>query len=118
MLSSSSRYLWTSTRLKFNATAPGPSYYSCYLLSDNGRFGYRMFMLPTSGDPGAALAVSPAFWSDEYAAFSYYPGGDVEILKLQGKKEADDGVEYETARVVAKLSIGDSGCCANMIWYT
>jgi carboxy-cis,cis-muconate cyclase len=77
-----------------------------------------MFMMPTSVNPGAALAVIPAFWSEEYAAVSYYPGGDIEILKLEGRKETADGIEYETARAVVKSGVGDAGCCANVIWYT
>ena len=116
MLSPSNKYLWASARLKVSSTGPGSSYISCFLLADNGLIVKRMFMVPTSVGPGAALAVSPAHWSDEYVAVSYNPGGDVEILKLEGRKETENGVEYKTASVVAKLGIGDTGCCANMIW--
>ena len=118
MLSPSGKYLWASTRLRVDATGPGPSYISCFLLDDNGLIVKRMFTVPTSVDPGAALAVTPAFWGEDYAAVSYYPGGDVEILKLEGLKETADGAEYETARAVAKLNVKDAGCCANMIWYS
>jgi carboxy-cis,cis-muconate cyclase len=118
MLSQSSKYLWASTRLKVNSTGPGSSFISCFLLADDGHVVKKMFTMPTSTDAGAPLAITPASWSDEYAAVSYYPGGSIEILKLEGRKETADGVEFETAKAVVKARLAEAGCCANTIWYS
>jgi carboxy-cis,cis-muconate cyclase len=77
-----------------------------------------MFMVPTTTTGGWANAISPAFWSDEYAALADTPDGYVQIWKMEGRDETALGIEYSTARAVAQVDIGDGGCCANVIWYS
>jgi carboxy-cis,cis-muconate cyclase len=116
MLSKSGRYLWATARAQNNTDNYG--YISAFLLSESGAIVKKMFMVPTTTVGGIANAISPAFWSDEYAAMTDVPTGYVEMFKMEGRKETVDGVEYATARPVAKVTIGDKGCCANVIWYS
>ncbi|KAK0714188.1 Lactonase, 7-bladed beta-propeller-domain-containing protein, partial [Lasiosphaeria miniovina] len=116
MLSPSGRYLWATARAQRNVDVVG--YISCYLLAADGAIVKLMFMVPTTTTGGWANAISPAFWSDEYAALADTPTGYVQIWKLSEPKDTPQGVEYGTAKAVARVDIGDGGCCANAIWYT
>ena len=121
MLSSSGggggpRYLWATARGKGNDTT---GFVSVFLLGDDGGIVKRMFRVPTTTGGGMANAISPAFWGDEYAAMTDYPNGYVLMWKMEGRRERGDGlVEYTTARAVARVDVGDGGCCANAIWYS
>ena len=116
MLSASGRYLWATARPSPSSSWTG--YVACFLLADDGNMVRPMFRIPTTEAGGAAEAVSPAPWSDEYAAMAHHPGGYVEVLKMEGRRETGQGVEYASAKVVARVDIGDGGCCANAIWYS
>ncbi len=70
-------------------------------------------MVPTTTVGGIANQVSPATFSDEWMALSDYPKGYVEIWQVK-KSTKWNGT---TAVPVAKVDIGDGGCCANTIWY-
>lgn len=72
-------------------------------------------MKPTSSGQ-TTNAITPAFWSDEFAVFTAAPHGTVEVLKLKGKTNSDHGVEFSAADSVANTTISDGGCCANAIW--
>ena len=69
------------------------------------------------GKGSGSIAIMPAPWSDEYAIYSDSPGGYVEVLKLDGRNETELGVEYSTAKSVARLQIAAKSCCANALWY-
>ncbi len=116
MLSPSERYLWATARARRGASNVG--YISAYLLDKDGRIVKQMFRIPTTTTGGIANAISPAPFSDEYAAMTDTPTGYVQMFKMEGRKETDDGVEYATARPVARVDIPDGGCCANVIWYS
>lgn len=113
-LSPSARYLWATAQAR-NQTETG--FISAFLLGDDGHIVRRMFRVPTARG-GGANAVSPAFWSDEYAAVTSHNQGYVEIWKMDGPRDTRDGTEYTAARAVAKVEIADGGCCANAIWYS
>lgn len=70
-------------------------------------------MEPTTTTGGIANQVSPAPFSDEWMVLSDFPRGYVEIWQVMNLREWE-GI---TARPVAKVEIGDGGCCANTIWY-
>ena len=76
-----------------------------------------MFMVPTITVRGWANQISPAPWSDEYAAMADHPTGYEQMLKMKGRQETEHGVEYTTATPVTRVDIADGGCCANPIWY-
>ena len=120
MLSPSGRYLWATSRSQAAANQTGQI--SVFLLADDGAIIKKMFMVNTTTTGGIANAISPAFWSDEYAAMAdnsnRVQNGYVQIWKMQGRKETSDGIEYQTAVPVAKADMGDTGCCANVIWYS
>ncbi|KAK3356414.1 Lactonase, 7-bladed beta-propeller-domain-containing protein [Lasiosphaeria hispida] len=116
MLSHSGRYLWATARAQRDKSITG--YISAFLLGEDGQIIKRMFQIPTTTVGGWANAISPASWSDEYAAMTDYPEGYVQMFKMEGRQETKDGVEYTTARPVAKVNITDGGCCANVIWYS
>ncbi|KAK4150802.1 Lactonase, 7-bladed beta-propeller-domain-containing protein [Chaetomidium leptoderma] len=116
MLSPSSRYLWATARTRLNSTT---GFVSAFLLSEDGQIVKKLFRVPTTTLGGIANAISPAPWSDEYAAMTDYRKGYVQMWKMEGGKEGREGVvEYSTANVVAQVDIGDGGCCANVIWYS
>lgn len=95
MLSRSERYLWATSRAQSNTTYPG--YVSAFLLSGEGQIIKRMFMVPTTTVGGWANAISPAPWSDEYAAMADHPTVYVQMFKMEGRQETEHGVEYTTA---------------------
>jgi hypothetical protein len=115
-LSPSNRYLWAAARLRTKDKGPGPSYVSCFLLDDKGLIVKRMFMIPITS-AGAPVEVTPVPWSDEFVAVSNYPVGEVQMLRMQGRKETTNGVEYDTALTVAGIKIDKLGCCGSHLWY-
>ena len=116
MLSKSSRYLWATARAKTNTGYVG--YITAFLLASDGRIVKVMFRVPTTTVGGGANAISPSEFSDEYAAMADWPKGYVEMFKMEGPKTTEHGSDYTTARPVGKVSIGDEGCCANVVWYS
>ena len=116
MHSPSGRYLWATSRgqrgTKYNA------YVSCFLLGDDGAIVKKMFMIASSSGGVTSNAITPAFWSDEYAVFTEATNGKIDILKLGGSTTGKQGLEYKTADRVATLTISDGGCCANAVWYS
>ncbi|KAK3293698.1 Lactonase, 7-bladed beta-propeller-domain-containing protein, partial [Chaetomium fimeti] len=116
MLSASGRYLWATARAREEEDT---GFVSVFLVGEDGGIVGRMFRVPTTTRGGKANAVSPAFWGDEFAAMTDYGEGYVQMWKMEGKREREDGlVEYETARAVARVDLKDGGCCANAIWYS
>ncbi|KAL2063145.1 hypothetical protein VTL71DRAFT_6217 [Oculimacula yallundae] len=112
MLSSSNRLLWASARANKDADYVG--YISCFSLDENGKIEELLFMEPTSTTGGIANQISPAPFSDEWMALSDFPRGYVEIWQV---KNLGGEAGKVTAKPVAKVDIGDGGCCANSIWY-
>ena len=120
MLSPSARYLWATARAKTNQTT---GFISVFSLAEDGAILRRMFRVPTTTLGGWANAIAPAPWSDEYAVMTDYPLGYVQVWKLEGGRErTEDGGgrvrEYTGAKPVARVDVGDGGCCANAIWYS
>ena len=107
MLSQSNRLLWASARANRGTNVVG--YISCFSLDADGRIEKLLFMEPTSTTGGIANQVSPAPFSDQWMALSDNPRGYVEVWQVE-----QTGM---WARPVAKVEIGDGGCCANAIWY-
>ncbi|KAK3367972.1 Lactonase, 7-bladed beta-propeller-domain-containing protein [Podospora didyma] len=119
MLSPSGRYLWATARAQRGTAIVG--YISVYLLAADGAIVKRMMQVPTTTTGGWANAITPAFWSDEYAALADTPKGYVEVWKLSDPTTTADGVEYATLKAVAHVGLQAeeaSGCCANAIWYS
>ncbi|KAK4243063.1 Lactonase, 7-bladed beta-propeller-domain-containing protein [Corynascus novoguineensis] len=75
MLSSSGHYLWATARAKHdNATG----YVSVFILDQaDGHILRRICQVPTTTTGGSANAISPAPWSDAYAAMTDYPKGSL-----------------------------------------
>lgn len=118
MLSPSARYMWATARA-LNSAETGSI--SVFLLGDDGSIARRMFRAPTTTADGRINAISPAFWSDEYAAMADYNDeghGYVQIWRMDGSRDTREGTGYATALPVAKVDIPDGGCCANTIWYS
>jgi len=115
-LSPSGRYLWAITRGA--RTTKNSSQVSCFLLAESGEILKRLFVFATSPGAYGSNAVTPAFWSDEYAVVTEAPRGLVQVVKLAGNRTGGHGVEYTTAETVAKLTVNDGGCCANAVWWS
>ncbi|KAH7381068.1 carboxy-cis,cis-muconate cyclase [Cadophora sp. MPI-SDFR-AT-0126] len=111
MLSHNNRLLWASARANRDTDYVG--YISCFELRSDGKIKELLFMEPTTTTGGIANQVSPAPFSDQWMALSDFPRGYVEIWQVMNLWEWE-GI---TARPVAKVEIGDGGCCANTIWY-
>jgi len=111
-ISPNGRYLWATARGRQRSTG----YISCFLLDGDGRILKRLFIMATGTTNTTSSSLTTAPWSDEYVVFADAPGGYVEILKLDGREETDMGVEYSSARVVAKLDIEEGACCGNPVW--
>lgn len=109
MLSSSNNLLWASTRADNKSDWVG--YVSGFALEEDGSIQERVFHVPTSSVGGTTHQTMPAPFSDEWMAFSEYPFGYVEIWRVQ------NGTDGMTAGPVAKVEIGDGGCCAVSLWY-
>lgn len=61
--------------------------------------------------------ISPVPWCNEWAALTDIGTEYLQIWKMRGKEEGRHGTEYTTAEAVARVDIGDGGCCAVAIWY-
>lgn len=115
MLSPSGRYLWATARARTNATT---GFISAFLVGDDGGIVKKMFRVPTTTLGGWANAINPAPWAEEYAVMTDYPTGYVQVWKMEGPRERGGLVEYTGAKAIARVDIGDGGCCANAIWYS
>jgi carboxy-cis,cis-muconate cyclase len=112
-LSRSGRYLWATSRARNVASVTG--YVAGFLLDDDGVVLKQIFMHPTASFGSVSNAVTAAPWSDEYFLVTDTPGGYVEVWKVDGREETELGVEYSSARAVARVDVG-RGCCANALW--
>ena len=100
------KYLVTSTRSRETSV---PGYVSVFSLDpNNGNILEQLFLLPTTASGGAANAVSPAKFSEEYFAITDSAANFVEIWKI----EAESG--NTTASAVSHVDL-DSGP-ANVVW--
>jgi carboxy-cis,cis-muconate cyclase len=86
------------------------------LLDKEGHILKRLFNQATGTTNTTSSSLTAAPWSNEYAVFADAPGGYIEILKLEGRQETDEGLEYSSARVAAKLDIEAGACCGNALW--
>lgn len=100
------KYLVASTRSR-ETSAPG--YVSVFSLDPmTGSILEQLFLLPTTVSGGAANAVSPAKFSEEYFAITDSAANFVEVWKI----ETESG--NSTASVVSHVDL-DSGP-ANVVW--
>src|SRR3569833_3328312 len=106
MLSRSNKYLWAIVGARENASLPG--YLSAFLLDDDGSIAKKMFTVSTTTPAGAPTTVSSAPWDDEWAATTDATSGFLQMWKMKGGKDTDNGVVYATAETQAKLSIGEN----------
>lgn len=106
-LSATEEYLWATARANSGTDLYG--YISCFELDASGAIMKRLFMVPTTTTGGIANAVSPSPFSDEWVALTDVPKGYVQMWKMDAAAA--------TAVAVANVTIGDGGCCANVIWY-
>ncbi|KAF2252018.1 3-carboxy-cis,cis-mucoante lactonizing enzyme [Trematosphaeria pertusa] len=102
----SPKYLITGTRSRStNATG----YISAFALdASTGAISEQLFLVPSTASGGAANAVSPAPFSEQYFAITDSGSNFIEVWKI-----ADDGTEAEA---VAHLDL-DVGP-ANVVWYS
>lgn len=116
-LSPNNRYLWVTARGRAGQNVT--SQLSCFLLNEGGAVVKRLFRQPAGveGKGSGSIAIMPASWSDEYAIYSDSPGGYIEVLRLDGRNETALGIEYSSAKAVARLEIAKQSCCANALWY-
>ncbi len=115
MLSRSGKYLWATARGLPNSTFHG--YISGFILDDDGSILKKMFTVPITAAGGTVSSITPAPWDDEWAAMVDASPGCVQMWRMKGAKETQNGVEYNTADAVARIDINDGGCCGNAIWY-
>jgi hypothetical protein len=80
MVSKSARYLWLTARAKTGSKNVG--YVSAFLLGNDGKIIKPMFRVETTTTGGWANAISPASWSDEYAAMADHPNAYVQVWKM------------------------------------
>lgn len=106
MSGTSPKYLITGTRSRStNATG----YISAFALdASTGAISEQLFLVPSTASGGAANAVSPAPFSEQYFAITDSGSNFIEVWKI-----ADDGTEAEA---VAHLDL-DVGP-ANVVWYS
>ena len=109
MISPSAKYLWATSRAHKAGT---PGYISAFSISPTtGSIEEQLFLTETTTSGGAANAVAPAPFSDEFVALTDTEKGFVQIWQLN---TCDDGA---SAEVVAEISLPGGGCCANAVWY-
>ncbi|KAK8096550.1 carboxy-cis-cis-muconate cyclase [Apiospora kogelbergensis] len=118
-------YLWATARAwtgrRKDPTqppfAPHPGFISAFRLDgESGAITEQLFRVPTTTLDGIANAISPAPWSEDWAAMTDVGTGYVQMWRME-RTEGDGGVVATTARDVARVNIPDGGCCANVIWY-
>ncbi|KAK0488436.1 hypothetical protein IW261DRAFT_1439355 [Armillaria novae-zelandiae] len=105
-VSANENYLWATTRSRETGET---GYLSVLSLSENGSISSQLFITPTTTSGGTANAISPASFSEEFAAITDTSVGFVEIWRL-----LDDA---SNATAVAHIDLIDGGCCANAVWY-
>ncbi|CAL3968918.1 unnamed protein product [Diplocarpon coronariae] len=111
-LSASNGILWASARAILNATYPG--YLNGFALDAEGKITEPLFRVETTTVGGGNTnQISPSPFTDEWMAMADNPAGYVQIWRVV---DTTDG-SGKTATPVAKVDIGDGGCCANTIWY-
>lgn len=98
------KYLILSTRSR---TTSVPGYVSAFALdATTGAVTERLFLLPTTGSGGAANAVTPAKFSEEYFAITDSVENSVEVWRIKEK----------FAEVVAHVEL--KGGPANVVWFS
>lgn len=118
------KYLWATARAwpgnKGDGTEnePHPGFISAFRLGGEtgDQITERLCRVPTTTLNGIANAISPAPWSEDWAAMTDIGTGYVQMWRME-RTEREDGVVRTTARDVARVDIKDGGCCANAIWY-
>ncbi|KAK7995563.1 carboxy-cis cis-muconate cyclase [Apiospora arundinis] len=118
------KYLWATARAwpgnKEDGTAnePHPGFISAFRLGGEtgDQITEQLFRVPTTTLNGVANAISPAPWSEDWAAMTDIGTGYVQMWRMERTGEGD-GTVRTTARDVARVDIKDGGCCANAIWY-
>jgi hypothetical protein len=76
----------------------------------------KLFTVPTGTTNTTSSSLTVAPWSDEYVIVADAPGGYIEVLRLDGGDDTEDGTEYSSVRSVAKLEIEKGTCCGNPVW--
>ncbi|CAG8948758.1 hypothetical protein HYFRA_00001879 [Hymenoscyphus fraxineus] len=104
-LSSSNKYLWASFRGRQEDQAGS---FAAFSLNPDGSIIEQLFLTPTLSSGGLSNIVSPNPITDKYVAITDESFGFVDIFAL-----ADDASK---ASPVARLSIPDGGCCADVLW--
>ncbi|KAK6836871.1 hypothetical protein PG987_007366 [Apiospora arundinis] len=118
------KYLWATARAwpgnKEDGTAnePHPGFISAFRLGGEtgDKITEQLFRVPTTTLNGIANAISPAPWSEDWAAMTDIGTGYVQMWRME-RTEEEDGTVRTTARDVVRVDIKDGGCCANAIWY-
>ncbi len=104
----SPKYLLASTRSR---TSDIPGYVSAFALdSKTGAITEQLFLTPTTNSGGAANAVTPAPFNEDYFAITDSESNFLEMWKI------DPSGEETTAAPVAHLDL-ETGP-ANIVWYT
>jgi carboxy-cis,cis-muconate cyclase len=111
--SPSGKYVWASARGQDGSGKVG--YISAFRLDEDGHITKHLFMQPTYTIDAGTNQVSPAFWTDEWVAMADYGHGGSAGTGYVQMWRFDP--EAETLTDVAKVSIDDGGCCANIVWY-
>ncbi|KAI0014100.1 3-carboxy-cis,cis-mucoante lactonizing enzyme [Xylariaceae sp. FL0662B] len=103
----SPKYLLAATRSR---TVDVPGYLSAFALDGaSGAITEQLFLLPTTNSGGAANAISPAKFSEDYFAITDSGSNFIEVWKID---ESETGT---TASAVAHLDIAEGP--ANVVWY-
>ncbi|KAK7993277.1 hypothetical protein PG989_006658 [Apiospora arundinis] len=118
------KYLWATARAwpgnKDDGTEnePHTGFISAFRLGGEtgDQITEQLFRVPTTTLNGVANAISPAPWSEDWAAMTDIGTGYVQMWRME-RTEEEDGTVRTTARDVARVDIKDGGCCANAIWY-
>ncbi|KAK8030178.1 putative carboxy-cis-cis-muconate cyclase [Apiospora rasikravindrae] len=115
------KYLWATARAwtRNDTIAPHAGFISVFGLDEEGGGEIRgeLFRVPTTTLNGGANAISPAPWSEEWAAMTDIGTGYVQMWRIERTTDENGAVTSTTARDVARVDIPDGGCCANVIWY-
>ncbi|KAK7959888.1 putative carboxy-cis-cis-muconate cyclase [Apiospora aurea] len=118
------KYLWATARAwTGNGTIePHTGFISVFALDGEtgairGEQQQPLFRVPTTTLDGGANAISPAPWSEDWAAMTDIGTGYVQMWRIEKTTDEKGEVTTTTARDVARVDIPDGGCCANVIWY-
>jgi carboxy-cis,cis-muconate cyclase len=98
------KYLFATARSR---TSTDPGFVTAFSLdSTTGAIKERLFLTPTTGSGGAANAISPATFSEQYFAITDAENNFIEVWKLDDNETS--------VSVVAHLDTEDSP--ANLVW--